>query len=165
MTEHQAELAEQIAELAQDRGLSLATAESLTCGGIATRLGAAPGAADWFRGGLVSYHDEVKHQVLGVDLGPVVTGRAARQMARGVARLLAADVAVATSGAGGPASQDGQPPGTVFVAVSVDGEVVHRRLHFDGEPQDVVEQSTTAGLEMLHVALRDGAAAAGDDVP
>ena len=153
MTDHQAELAERIAALAQEQGRSVATAESLTCGAVASRLGAAPEAAEWFRGGLVSYHDEVKHEVLGVDRGPVVSESAARQMAEGAARLLAADVAVATTGAGGPDGQDGRPPGTVFVAVVHDGAARTRELHLDGEPEDVVDQSTGAALELLHATL------------
>lgn len=153
MGDHQAELAERIAELVQKQERSLATAESLTSGNVAARLAAAPGAASWFRGGLVSYHDEVKHGVLGVDDGPVVCDPAARQMAQGVARLLGADVAVATTGAGGPDPQDGQPPGTVFVAVLLDGELSCRELHLDGDPEEVVARSTEAALEMLHDAL------------
>lgn len=158
MSERQVELAERIAELAQETGRAVATAESLTSGAVASRLGAAPGAAEWFRGGLVSYHDEVKHGVLGVPEGPVVTDPAARQMAKGVASLLSADAAVATSGAGGPDPQDGQPPGTVFVAVVLDGDVHCEEHHFDGDPADVVDQSTTAALELLHTALENGRA-------
>jgi nicotinamide-nucleotide amidase len=153
----QVEQAERIAELAQRHRRAVATAESLTSGAVASRLGAAPGAASWFRGGLVSYHDQVKHEVLGVDDGPVVTDKAARQMAEGVARLLAADVAVATTGAGGPDEQDGQPPGTVFVAICTGGRLRCEEFHFEGEPEQVVEQSTTAALELLLAALSDGA--------
>ena len=156
MTEQQDELAERIAELAQERDHSVATAESLTSGAVASRLGAAPGAASWFRGGLVCYHDEVKHEVLDVDDGPVVTDKAARQMAEGVARLLSADLAVATTGAGGPDEQDGQPPGTVFVAVCTRGRLRCEEFHFEGEPEDVVARSTTAALELLLAALSDG---------
>jgi nicotinamide-nucleotide amidase len=156
VSEQQVEHAERIAELAQEHGRSVATAESLTSGAVASRLGAAPGAASWFRGGLVCYHDEVKHEVLGVDDGPVVTDKAARQMAEGVARLLSADVAVATTGAGGPDAQDGQPPGTVFVAVCTGGRLRCEELHVDGEPEDVVAKSTTVALELLLAALADG---------
>ena len=66
---------------------NVAAAESLTSGRVAAQLGAAPEAAEWFRGGLVAYHDQVKHGLLGVPDGPVVCDRAARQMARGAARL------------------------------------------------------------------------------
>lgn len=155
MGERQVELAEEIAGMLQEQGRSVAVAESLTSGRIATRLGAAPNAASWFRGCLVSYHDEVKHDVLGVEEGPVVTDPAARQMAAGVARLLRADVAVATTGAGGPDGQDGQPPGTVFIALHAAGEVQCRELHLEGEPDEVVDQTAEAALELLRSALRD----------
>ena len=158
MGDHLTELAEKIANVVQEHDRSVATAESLTSGNVAARLGAAPGAASWFRGGLVSYHDEVKHGVLGVDDGPVVTDPAARQMAHGVARLLGADVAVATTGAGGPDPQDGQPPGTVFVAVLLDGEVDCRELHLDGDPEEVVARTTQAALELLHASLEGSGA-------
>ncbi|HEX6149325.1 CinA family protein [Nocardioides sp.] len=145
--------AQRIAELAQERGQSVATAESLTSGRVAASLGAAPHAASWFRGGVVSYHDEVKHGVLGVDPGPVVCEPAARQMAAGVARLLGAEIAVATTGAGGPDPQDGQPPGTVFIVVRGAGEVVCREMDLDGDPAEVVEASTVAALALLREAM------------
>jgi nicotinamide-nucleotide amidase len=157
MPEPQTDQAARIAELAQETGRSVATAESLTSGAVAGRLGAAPEAAEWFRGGLVSYHDEVKHEVLKVDPGPVVRDKAARQMAEGVARLLSADAAVATSGAGGPDEQDGQPPGTVFIAVWSDGDVRSQEFHFDGDPVEVIEQSVDEALQMLLDALTEAA--------
>jgi nicotinamide-nucleotide amidase len=153
VTDRATELAERIAQVAQEHDRSVATAESLTSGSVAAALGAAPGAATWFRGGLVSYHDEVKHGVLSVDDGPVVCDPAARQMAQGAADLLGADVAVAATGAGGPDPQDGQEPGTVFVAVWSQGEVDCREHHFEGEPEDVVRRSVEASLELLVEAL------------
>lgn len=148
--------ADQIAELARLRGRTVAVAESLTAGAVATRLGAAPDAATWFRGGVVAYHDEVKHEVLGVAEGPVVCDPAARQMARGVARVLSAEVAVATTGAGGPDPQDGREPGTVFVACISDGTTTCRELHLPGDPGDVVAAATEAALELLLETLRAG---------
>ena len=59
--------------------------------------------------GVVAYHAEVKSRILGVDPGPVVTAWAARQMARGVGRLLRADVAISVTGVGGPDEEEGQP--------------------------------------------------------
>jgi nicotinamide-nucleotide amidase len=148
-----AEHASRIAELACEQGRSVASAESLTSGRVAASLGAAKDAATWFRGGLVAYHDEVKHDVLGVAPGPVVSDAAARQMAEGVARVLGADVAVSTTGVGGPDDQDGQPPGTVFVGVRLDGEVTCRQLALDGDPDEVVEASTLAAVELLRRTL------------
>ena len=155
MSDRASELAQTIADLAREQVRTDQPAESLTSGSVAAALGAAPGAASWFRGGLVSYHDEVKHGVLGVDDGPVVCDPAARQMAAGVARLLGADVAVAATGAGGPDPQDGQEPGTVFVAVWTADGVECRELHLDGPPDHVVQGSAEAALELVRDTLED----------
>jgi nicotinamide-nucleotide amidase len=149
------ELARAVAELAREQERLVATAESLTSGSVAAALGAAPGAASWFRGGLVAYHDEVKHELLGVDSGPVVSDPAARQMAAGAARLLGADLAVAATGAGGPDPQDGQEPGTVFVAAWTTDGVECRELHVDGSPEDVVRRTVEAALELVRDSLVD----------
>ncbi|MGC4940055.1 CinA family protein [Kribbella sp. DT2] len=143
------ELAEAVARRARETGRSIAAAESLTSGNVAAHLGAAPQASEWFAGGVVAYSSQVKHAVLGVEPGPVVTARCARQMAEGVARLTGADLAVATTGAGGPDPQDGQPPGTVFIAVRTPVGVQATEHHFDGGPRDVVQAATRAALGLL----------------
>ena len=91
-----------IAEAAQRLGVTVGVAESLTGGLLTARLAEAPEASTWLRGGVVAYRAEVKYDVLGVDPGPVVTAWAARQMARGVARLLGADVGISVTGVGDP---------------------------------------------------------------
>jgi nicotinamide-nucleotide amidase len=148
------ELAEQVGRLAQARGARVAVAESLTSGTIANQLGAAPEASSWFVGGVVAYAADVKFKVLGVDPGPVVTARCAVQMAAGVAELLNADLAVAVTGVGGPDPDEGHPAGTVYLAVRAGSheEIGHR--HFDGDPAQVIEQSTVAALQMLLAALK-----------
>ena len=94
-----------------------------------------PGSSDAFRGSVVSYASEVKHDVLGVPEGPVVTEEAAAAMAEGACRVLGCDVAVATTGVAGPAEQEGVPAGTVFFATTVDGvtETGMIRFPFDRE--------------------------------
>lgn len=155
LTDDAAELAGRVADVARDKGLTVAVAESLTSGSIAGRLGAAPEASSWFVGGVVAYASEVKFKVLGVDPGPVVTARCATQMARGVARLMGADFAVAATGVGGPEPDEGHPAGTVFLAISVgsDEEVTHHR--FDGDPSEVVGLSTVAALQKLLTAMEN----------
>jgi nicotinamide-nucleotide amidase len=146
-------LAARVAELARAGGRSVAVAESLTGGMVAASLAAAPQASDWFRGSLVAYSSEVKHEVLHVPDGPVVSAEAASAMAREVRRLLRADIAVALTGAGGPAPQDGREPGTVFLAV--DGQE-HRvqRLRVPGEdPSAICAGAAEAALEMLAAEL------------
>jgi nicotinamide-nucleotide amidase len=142
-------VAERLAEAAQRGGLRLAVAESLTGGELSAKLAAAPDASDWFRGGLVAYAREVKYEVLGVPRGPVVSEVAATTMADGVAALLGADVAVAVTGVAGPDDQDGQPPGTVWMAVHDGTGTASRLHHFDGEPAQVVDATCAAALAWL----------------
>lgn len=145
----QALLAERVGELALSQRLTVAVAESLTGGMIATALAAAERSSEWFLGSVVAYASQVKHDVLGVPDEPVVSATAASAMARGVRRLLAADVAVAVTGAGGPGGQAGRDPGTVFVAF--DGGDEHRvlRLVLDDEPKVVCATSAVASLRVL----------------
>jgi nicotinamide-nucleotide amidase len=147
--EAQAELAERVGELALAQGLTVAAAESLTGGMISTALSAAGRSSEWFLGGLVAYSSDVKHDVLDVPEGPVVSATAASAMARGVRGLLKADVAVAVTGAGGPGGQDGREPGTVFLAF--DGRDEHRvmRLDLDDEPKVVCATTSAAALRVL----------------
>src|SRR6478609_8040127 len=109
--------AELIARTASARGITVATAESLTGGALAQALAAAPDAAGWFAGGVVAYTVATKTRVLGVPEGPVVNAPTARVMAEGVRELTGADIAVAVTGVGGPDAEEGQPAGTVFLAV------------------------------------------------
>lgn len=155
------ELAQQVAEQAMKQGLTVATAESLTSGQVAARLGAAPSASTWLRGAVVAYAPEVKFSVLGVPEGPVITEECARAMVEAVARLLGADLAVALTGAGGPDEEEGQPPGTVWFAVLAHGRVHAERQRFDGDPPQVVEAATEHALRLLleHARVAGGAAA------
>jgi nicotinamide-nucleotide amidase len=145
---------EHIGELLEERGTTLAIAESLTGGELSARFACAPGASDWFRGGVVAYSSEVKHSVLDVPPGPVVSEASARAMADRVVELLGADIALAVTGAAGPEAQDGQPPGTVWMGL-VDGTRTRTRLeHFDGSPAEVVDRTLRCAIDWLHDRLR-----------
>jgi nicotinamide-nucleotide amidase len=139
----------EIAQTAQRDSLRVVTSESLTSGNLAARLGAGPDAATWFAGGVVAYHEAVKQGVLGVADGPVVTRACAEQMAHGARRLLGADVAVSTTGVGGPDPSEGKPPGTVFISVATEREATTRELHLDGPPEEVLRQTCDAAVELL----------------
>ncbi|MFD5269322.1 CinA family protein [Streptomyces sp. NPDC058335] len=104
------------------RGETLAVAESLTGGLVAAEITSVPGASQAFRGSVTAYATALKHELLGVDAGLLaargaVDAQVAAQMAAGVRRALGADWGIATTGVAGPDAQDGQPVGTVFVAV------------------------------------------------
>lgn len=149
-----ADVAEDIGALARGSSRWVGVAESLTGGMVCSRLARAEGSSEWFRGGVVAYSRQVKYGLLGVPVGPVVSAEAARAMAAGAARVLEADVTVAVTGAGGPDPQDGNPPGTVWVAVCVAGSVAAALHCFDGSPGSVCEQATEEALAALAGALR-----------
>ncbi|WP_312809792.1 nicotinamide-nucleotide amidohydrolase family protein [Corynebacterium variabile] len=142
-------IAERVGELARRNGWSVAVAESATGGRISSRLAAVPECSDWFLGGVVSYRTAVKQDVLGVQPGPVISREAVTAMVDGVCRLTGAEVAVAVSGSAGPHEQEGQPAGTVWLAVSVGHRVRSEKQHFDGEPEEVLVATEKRALEFL----------------
>ena len=148
------EAAERLAAAAQRAGARVGVAESLTGGALSAALAKAPDASAWFRGGLVAYSPDVKHEVLGVGDVPIVSEACARSMADGAAKLLDADLTLAATGVGGPDPQDGLDPGTVWTAVHHRGRTETRLLHLDGDPDEVCEQTSLALLahaaELLH---------------
>ena len=145
-----ADTVQRIARLCGERGLSVATAESLTGGQIATALAAGPDSAGWFAGGVVAYSRQVKRRLLGVPLGPVVTAECAARMAQGAQQATGADVVVAVTGVGGPAEEEGHPPGTVWLgACGAHGSVRTEHRHMAGSPEDVLAQTRTRALQML----------------
>jgi nicotinamide-nucleotide amidase len=155
-TERTDQLERQIADALLNSNRTAAVAESLTGGNISAGLSAIEGASDWFLGGVVAYAEEVKFDLLGVDRGPVITARSAEQMARGVSRLLHADLAVATTGVGGPGPQEGLPQGTVFIAVATPTTAYVQEYRFEGDPSEVVRQTTRQALQDLAEAAGAG---------
>ena len=112
-----------------------------------------PGASDVFRGGLVSYAGDIKFDLLGVPEGPVVSEEAVTAMARGAARLLGADCAIAVTGVAGPDPLDGQEPGTVWMATLVAGEVVAIRVKFPFDRERTRQFTTVSVLNNLRVRI------------
>ncbi|MFE7846405.1 CinA family protein [Microbacterium sp. NPDC057407] len=133
------------------RGWTMAAAESLTGGMVASSLVDVPGASAVFRGGVVAYATDVKRSVLGVDADLLASAGAvdpevARQMAAAARRVLGADVGIATTGVAGPEPQDGKAVGTVCLAVvTPEGEWTTTRL-FEGDRSRIRESATTEVL-------------------
>lgn len=136
-----------------DKGLTLGVAESVTGGLIASRLVNIIGASKWFRGGVVSYASEVKFDVLGVPVGPVVSPEAAEAMAIGAAKLLGSDVGLSVTGVAGPEEQDGHPAGTVFVGIAIGDNVSHVPLRLPGDRPRIRAYSAISALDALRKAL------------
>lgn len=142
-----------VLRLLAERGLSLATAESMTGGLVASRLTSVPGASAAFRGGVVSYASEVKFDLLGVPEGPVVGDDAAMAMALGACRVLGADAAVAVTGVAGPDPQEGVRPGTAFLGTAVRGEADSFMIRLPGDRERVRQFATISVLDLLRRRL------------
>lgn len=127
-----------VLEGARGRGLSLGTAESCTGGLIAKRITDVPGSASVFKGGVVSYHCEVKAGVLGVsqtllDEQGAVCAQVAEQMARGARKVLGCDLAVSVTGVAGPDPDDrGNPVGLVYTALAAPDGCWVKKLNLAG---------------------------------
>lgn len=144
------QLVAKLADTATSAGLTVAVAESLTGGQLAAACAAGTDAGEWFRGGVVAYHSVVKFEVLGVTPGPVVTPRAAREMAQGVAELLGADLAVAVTGVGGPADDGDTPAGTVvWCTAGKEFPPVADERVLPGAPVDVLRGTIAGALTRL----------------
>jgi nicotinamide-nucleotide amidase len=152
----------EIAELAKQQGFRVGAAESLTGGAVSSALARGEGAADWYHGSVVSYSPTVKYDLLGVTPGPLVTERCAVEMVTGAAKVLEIDAGVSTTGAGGPGPEEGQPQGTVHVAIYVRGEVTTHELHLDGDPGEVVEGATEVALGLLLQEMRAAVSQSGE---
>jgi len=149
---------EAIIAAATARGLTIACAESLTGGAVASALVAVPGASDAVAGGVVAYTIPAKVSVLGVDAAVieefgVVSEQVALAMARRARELFGASAGVGTTGVAGPASHGGKPAGTVCVAsVGPAGEFAATAVH-PGDRSAVRESAVGDALALLVLAL------------
>lgn len=155
-------LAARVHALLRDRGETLATAESLTGGLVGAVLTAIPGASAIYRGGVVVYATDLKESLLGVptgllrERGPVDPDVAAA-MAVGVRDRLAADWGVALTGVAGPEPQDGQPVGTVYIAVAGPTDVTGVTGAAVGTDRDAIrEASCRVALQTVYTRLAGG---------
>jgi len=147
---------EVVATLLEERDWTVGVAESLTGGLVGARLAETEGASKWFRGSIVAYDSEVKYNVLGVPRGPVVCEEAARAMALGARRVLDADVGLGITGVAGPATQEDQPVGTVFMSVALGDNVHAAEIHLPGDRRRVRQLATISLLDMLRRRILAG---------
>lgn len=137
------------------RGKTLVTAESLTGGGIGAALTSVSGSSAVYRGGVISYTNEVKHRILGVHQGILnqhgaVSEPVARAMAEGVRKLLEADVAVSVTGLAGPGGDEyGNPVGTVFIGYSDCALTEVKRFLFSGDRESIRKQTAEEALKIV----------------
>ena len=143
-------VAEKLVDILKAQGLTCATAESCTGGGIGSAITSVPGSSEVYAGGVVSYSNAVKHNVLGVsqeslDRHGAVSSEVAGEMAEGARRLLKVDLAVS----GGSAEK---PVGLVWFGVSSARGTRTEKAIFAGDRARVREQAVTHALGMLTVA-------------
>jgi nicotinamide-nucleotide amidase len=152
------DLAARVVSALRHRSQAVATAESLTGGLVGATITSVPGASVVYRGGLITYATELKAELAGVSPsvleadGPVAATTAA-ELARGAARICAADWGLATTGVAGPDPQDGHPVGQVFVAVAGERRTQVRELSLAGDRSEIRAQTVVAVLSLLSERL------------
>lgn len=149
-----------LVELLGERGLKVATAESCTGGSVSAAITSVPGASAVMQGAVVSYSNDVKTGVLGVDPAAIaaegaVSAPVVEQMAAGVARLCGADCAIATSGVAGPGGgTPDKPVGTVWICILTPAATVAWCSHFPGDRARVVDHAVMTSLVRLCLAIK-----------
>ncbi len=144
-----------LADRLRARGWMMATAESCTGGLIAAACTDLAGSSDWFERGFVTYSNEAKTELLGVDAAQVAAHGAvsevvARAMAHGAARHSRARAAVAVTGIAGPSGGSaGKPVGTVWFGFMVDGRLSSETRRFDGDRAAVRAATVRHALQRL----------------
>lgn len=153
-------LEEKILTLLQKHHKRLAAAESLTGGQFVDRLISVPGASKACLGGIVCYDTSVKQHVLRVpeeviQNHGVVSEECAIEMAKNVCDVLGANMGISFTGVAGPDPLEGQPPGTVYIAIySDDGEQFVGKFTFSGDRQSIRRRTVLKGMELLLQYLR-----------
>ena len=155
-------LAEKLVTLAREKNITFGTAESCTGGLISAAVTDISGASAVFWGGIVSYDNRVKENLLGVEhetlvaLG-AVSAKTAEQMALGAVRALSVDFAVSVTGIAGPGGGTPEKPvGLVYIAVaSTKGVITVKENHFKGEREEVRRQTVETALSMLISAIEE----------
>lgn len=149
------QIIERLASLALSRKWMLATAESCTGGGVAKALTEMAGSSAWFGYGLVTYSNQAKQQLLGVQESTLqafgaVSEQVVKEMVAGACRTSGADFAVATSGVAGPGGGSADKPvGTVWLAWGSLQEQQACCCYFSGDRHAIREASIQAVLEQL----------------
>lgn len=149
---------EVVGEMLRERGLTIATAESLTAGTVSAALANIPGSSDYLRGGVVAYSAEEKVKVLEVPPELLADGSVSREvaeaMARGARRLFGTDLAVSTTGVAGPgAGGEKKPVGTVAIAIAGHESVISLERRLPGPRPMVRNIATTAALNLVRLHL------------
>lgn len=142
-----------------DKNMTVATAESCTGGLVAATLINYSGASQAFVNGMVTYTNESKHRLLGVntetlDKYGAVSPQTAEEMCLGVANVSGTDIGLSTTGVAGPGGgTDLKPVGLVYIGVAIKGRAVVKKLMNKGSRQEIRQASAKAVIELLKTEL------------
>lgn len=169
-TDESVTLEASVIQLLFENGLTLAAAESLTGGMTMSRLINVPGASNVVKMGFVTYSNKSKRKALGVKRSTLekfgsVSEQCAKEMVKGCASAVKADVAVSLTGIAGPdGGTDEKPVGLTYIGVSVLGRIKVKKYLFSGEREKIRESATAAALTLLRQCLLESLpGAAGED--
>ncbi|HEX9907434.1 MAG TPA: CinA family protein [Thermoplasmata archaeon] len=147
--------AREVGNLLRERGLTISVAESCTGGKLGDLLTNVSGSSDYFVGGVISYSNKVKVDLLGVRKATLATDGAvsesvARQMSNGIRRRVDSDIGVGITGVAGPSGGTPRKPvGLVYIAVSSRNKTRCTRNLFKGTRTAIKRQSVSRALEMI----------------
>ena len=148
-----------LGELLRARNATLATAESCTAGQISSAITSVPGSSSYFAGGIVSYSNTAKQQLLGVneqtlETHGAVSEHVALEMMQGAMERLAASTGIAVTGIAGPGGgTEEKPVGLVYIATGTDAVYAVRRYVFPGNREAVRQRTVTVALNQLRLQL------------
>jgi nicotinamide-nucleotide amidase len=154
-------LVEAVSEIIKDKKLTLSAAESLTGGAFQSMLTAISGASDFYEGGLVTYSNRIKKEIL--DINPklidqygVVSSQCAIKMAEHVKSLFKTDIGISFTGVAGPSKLENKKSGTVWIGLAVKNEETYAKcFHFEGDRNSNRELSVLSGLHLIYRDLLD----------
>ncbi len=144
-----------IGKILSEKGLTISVAESCTGGIIGGLITDVPGSSRYFKGGIISYSDESKVNILNVSSGTItehgaVSNRTAREMAEGVKHLFNSHIGLAVTGIAGPEGGSKEKPvGTIFIGLAVEDETFTFRYHFHGTRRQIRRKTAERALDCV----------------
>jgi len=148
-------LEERLGKLLREHGKTISVAESCTGGLISHRITNIPGSSDYYEGGVVSYSNKSKTDILHVSpitlkkLG-AVSYQTAKEMAKGIRQIYGTDLGIATTGIAGPGGGSPKKPvGLVYICLSIQDKTICRRFTFKGSRREIKTKSSEAALRIV----------------
>lgn len=145
--------AKQLISLLKENNLTIATAESLTGGMLASSLVDVPGASKCFKEGFVTYCDEAKMRTLGVPSDIIqkhgaISSETAFEMAKGAAEKSGCSISISTTGNAGPDCDEGKDAGLVYIGINILGNITTHEFHFSGDRDSVRKQTVETAISL-----------------